>query len=226
MDNYAEQLIVFLKGKADLEEKQAMEQYMRNQFVFLGLRSSVRREVYREFFAEHGKVQDSVGVARILYEQPEREFRYIALDILTKDVKKQPREVIDFYEQLVVADSWWDTVDLLASTLVGGHFEKYPELIPEYIAKWINGENIWLARTAILFQLKYKENTDAGLLFTNCEKWLDSKEFFIQKAIGWALRQYAKFNADAVLEFVEAYDLAPLSRREALKHFKKKERSE
>ncbi|MBC1229685.1 DNA alkylation repair protein [Listeria booriae] len=219
MDNYAERLIQFLKERADSDEKQAMEQYMRNQFVFLGLRSPVRRVLYREFVAEHGKPQDVIAVARELYGQPEREFRYMAIDMLSKVVKKQPREMLDFYEQLIVTEPWWDTVDLLASTLVGGHLQLYPDMIEAHNTKWIDGDDIWLARTAILFQLKYKDKTDAALLFANCEKWLDSDEFFIQKAIGWALRQYAKFDANAVLAFVESHDLAPLSRREALKHF-------
>ncbi|MBC2057484.1 DNA alkylation repair protein [Listeria booriae] len=219
MDNYAERLIQFLKEREDSDEKQAMEQYMRNQFVFLGLRSPVRRVLYREFVAEHGKPQDVIAVARELYGQPEREFRYMAIDMLSKVVKKQPREMLDFYEQLIVTEPWWDTVDLLASTLVSGHLQLYPDMIEAYNTKWTDGDDIWLARTAILFQLKYKDKTDAALLFANCEKWLDSDEFFIQKAIGWALRQYAKFDANAVLAFVESHDLAPLSRREALKHF-------
>ncbi|WP_260444198.1 DNA alkylation repair protein [Listeria rocourtiae] len=207
-----------MREHANSEEKQAMEQYMRNQFVFLGLRSPKRRVLYRNFIAECGKPQDTISVAKKLYEQEEREFCYIAIDILTKSVKKQSMDVIDFYEQLIQTEPWWDTVDLLASTLVGGHFAVYPELIPTYNAKWIDGNDMWLARTAILFQLKYKEKTDAMLLFANCEKWLDSEDFFIQKAIGWALRQYAKFDSEAVIDFVETHDLAPLSRREALKH--------
>lgn len=219
MDNYTEQLILYMKEHANSKEKQVMEQYMRNQFVFLGLRSPKRRLIYRDFVAEYGKPQDVMVVAQELYAQVEREFYYIAIDILAKSVKKQPVEVVDFYEQLIKTEPWWDTVDLLASTLVGGHFALHPELIEKYNAKWIDGDDIWLARTAILFQLKYKEKTDVALLFANCEKWLDSDEFFIQKAIGWALRQYAKFDAEAVLEFVESHALAPLSRREALKHF-------
>lgn len=219
MDNYTEQLILYMKEHANSKEKQVMEQYMRNQFVFLGLRSPKRRLIYRDFVAEYGKSQDVMVVAQELYAQVEREFYYIAIDILAKSVKKQPVEVVDFYEQLIKTEPWWDTVDLLASTLVGGHFALHPELIEKYNAKWIDGDDIWLARTAILFQLKYKEKTDVALLFANCEKWLDSDEFFIQKAIGWALRQYAKFDAEAVLEFVESHALAPLSRREALKHF-------
>nr|WP_051999385.1 DNA alkylation repair protein [Listeria cornellensis] len=208
-----------MKEHADSEEKRAMEQYMRNQFVFLGLRSPKRRVVYRDFVAAYGKPKDAIAVAKELYAQSEREFYYMAIDILTKGVKKQSMDAVDFYERLILTEPWWDTVDLLASTLVGGHFALYPELVEKYNAKWIEGDNIWLARTAILFQLKYKEKTDETLLFANCEKWLGSDEFFIQKAIGWALRQYAKFDADAVLDFVESHALAPLSRREALKHF-------
>lgn len=219
MDSYTEQLVLYMKEHAEPEEKQAMEQYMRNQFVFLGLRSPKRRVIYRDFVAEHGKPKDAIAIAKELYTQSEREFYYMAIDILTKNVKKQSVDAVDFYEQLIRTEPWWDTVDLLASTLIGGHFALYPELIETYNAKWIDGDDIWLVRTAILFQLKYKEKTDAELLFANCAKWLDSDEFFIQKAIGWALRQYAKFDADAVLAFVASHDLAPLSRREALKHF-------
>lgn len=153
-----------------------------------------------------------------LFAEEERELQYAAIDLLSRYGKKQASEAIEIYEQLVTTKSWWDTVDGLAGTVVSNHFKLYPDLIPIYNEAWINGDNIWLARTAILFQLKYKEETNAELLFANCEKWLGSKEFFIQKAIGWALRQYAKVDSEAVRVFVNSHTLAPLSRREALKH--------
>lgn len=195
-----------------------MEAYMKNQFTFLGIRAGERKKLLARFLKEQGEPVDLLGLVKILFQEEEREFQYVAIDLLSRYGKKQPSEAILVYEELVVQKSWWDTVDGLAGTVISNHFAMYPELIPSYNAKWIDGDNIWLARTAILFQLKYKEKTDTELLFSNCEKWLDSKEFFIQKAIGWALRQYAKESPEEVRRFVKSHSLAPLSKREALKH--------
>lgn len=200
------------------QDASPMEAYMKNQFTFLGIRAGERKKLVATFLKENGEPVDLLGLAASLFAEEEREFQYVAIDLLSRYGKKQPSEAIEVYEKLIVTKSWWDTVDGLAGTVVSNHFKLYPELIPAYNEAWINGDNIWLARTAILFQLKYKEQTDVELLFSNCEKWLDSKEFFIQKAIGWALRQYAKVDSEAVRQFVNSQPLAPLSRREALKH--------
>ena len=127
---------------------------------------------------------------------------------------------IPFLEELIVTKSWWDSVDSIVPTFLGGIFLKHPELISAYIPKWIASDNIWLQRTAILFQLKYKEKMDEELLFWIIGQLHSSKEFFIQKAIGWVLREYAKTNPDAVWEYVQNNELAPLSKREAIKHIK------
>ncbi|EAD2302967.1 DNA alkylation repair protein [Listeria monocytogenes] len=201
-----------------LTDAPPMEAYMKNQFTFLGIRAGERKKLVAAYLKENGAPQDLLEFTIALFAEEEREFQYVAIDLLSRYGKKQPSEAIKVYEQLIVTKSWWDTVDGLAGTVVSNHFKLYPELIPTYNETWINGDNIWLARTAILFQLKYKEKTDVDLLFFNCEKWLASKEFFIQKAIGWALRQYAKVDSGAVRQFVNSHSLAPLSRREALKH--------
>ncbi|EAK8915423.1 DNA alkylation repair protein [Listeria monocytogenes] len=201
-----------------LTDAPPMEAYMKNQFTFLGIRAGERKKLVAAYLKENGAPQDLLEFTIALFAEEEREFQYVAIDLLSRYGKKQPSEAIKVYEQLIVTKSWWDTVDGLAGTVVSNHFKLYPELIPTHNEAWINGDNIWLARTAILFQLKYKEKTDVDLLFFNCEKWLASKEFFIQKAIGWALRQYAKVDSGAVRQFVNSHSLAPLSRREALKH--------
>ncbi|AYY71362.1 DNA alkylation repair protein [Listeria monocytogenes] len=206
------------RAHRSLTDAPPMEAYMKNQFTFLGIRAGERKKLVAAYLKENGAPQDLLGFTIALFAEEEREFQYVAIDLLSRYGKKQPSEAIKVYEQLIVTKSWWDTVDGLAGTVVSNHFKLYPELIPTYNEAWINGDNIWLARTAILFQLKYKEKTDVDLLFSNCEKWLDSKEFFIQKAIGWALRQYAKVDSGAVRQFVNSHSLAPLSRREALKH--------
>lgn len=206
------------RANRSLEEAGPMEAYMKNQFTFLGIKAGKRKQLLSEFIKENGAPTDLLDYVIVLFKEEEREFQHVAIDLLSRYGKEQPREAIQVYEKLIVTKSWWDTVDGLAGTIISNHFKLYPDLIPTYNEAWINGENIWLARTAILFQLKYKEQTDTELLFSNCEKWLGSKEFFIQKAIGWALRQYAKVDSEAVRVFVNTHPLAPLSRREALKH--------
>ncbi|EAH4447175.1 TPA: DNA alkylation repair protein [Listeria innocua] len=206
------------RANRSVADSKPMEAYMKNQFPFLGIRATERKKLVADFLRENGMPDDLLELVVELFAEEERELQYAAIDLLSRYGKKQASEAIEIYEQLVTTKSWWDTVDALAGTVVSNHFKLYPDLIPIYNEAWINGDNIWLARTAILFQLKYKEETNAELLFANCEKWLGSKEFFIQKAIGWALRQYAKVDSEAVRVFVNSHTLAPLSRREALKH--------
>ncbi|EDO1129366.1 DNA alkylation repair protein [Listeria innocua] len=206
------------RANRSVADSKPMEAYMKNQFPFLGIRATERKKLVADFLRENGMPDDLLRLVVELFAEEERELQYAAIDLLSRYGKKQASEAIEIYEQLVTTKSWWDTVDGLAGTVVSNHFKLYPDLIPIYNEAWINGDNIWLARTAILFQLKYKEETNAELLFANCEKCLGSKEFFIQKAIGWALRQYAKVDSEAVRVFVNSHTLAPLSRREALKH--------
>ncbi|MBC1909796.1 DNA alkylation repair protein [Listeria innocua] len=206
------------RANRSVADSKPMEAYMKNQFPFLGIRATERKKLVADFLRENGMPDDLLELVVELFAEEERELQYAAIDLLSRYGKKQASEAIEIYEQLVTTKSWWDTVDGLAGTVVSNHFKLYPDLIPIYNEAWINGDNIWLARTAILFQLKYKEETNAELLFANCEKWLGSKEFFIQKAIGWALRQYAKVDSEAVRVFVNSHTIAPLSRREALKH--------
>ncbi|WP_036095968.1 DNA alkylation repair protein [Listeria floridensis] len=205
-------------AKRDEAGAAKMEAYMRNQFSFLGIRAPERKQILKTFL-EQAELDDfGLTLAVELYQEPEREFQYLANDLLGRFAKKQDADAILVYEKLITMKSWWDTVDSLASSAVGKHFQKYPELIEVYNAKWLESDNIWLNRTTLIFQLSYKEKTDANLLFANCARLAGSDEFFIQKAIGWGLRQYAKVDPEAVRAFVEQQELAPLSKREALKH--------
>ena len=108
---------------------------------------------------------------------------------------------------------------MLAQKCVGPLLFRFSDLVSNQVAAWISSQNIWLIRTAILFQNRYKEKTDFKLLTSIVIQFVDSEEFFIQKAIGWALREYAKTSADDVLAFVESQNIGNLARREALKHF-------
>ena len=125
---------------------------------------------------------------------------------------------MDLCEQLIIQKSGWDTVDHLAINVAGPLCRNHPALIKTHIHEWRHAADSWLRRSAILFQLKYKNKTDADLLFDIIRDQAEDDEFFIRKAIGWALREYAKTEPDRVRAFVDDTSLKPLSRREALKH--------
>lgn len=120
-------------------------------------------------------------------------------------------------ERLLITKSWWDTVDFLASHITSALFLNYPQQTLEYITHWRQSENIWLRRTALLFQLKFKHDTDSLLLFDVIRENQENSEFFIQKAIGWALREYSKTDPIAVKKFIVEQNIQGLAKREALK---------
>ncbi|MDR6555220.1 DNA alkylation repair protein [Paenibacillus qinlingensis] len=221
---YMNELEKWLRTHANTENAPSMEAYMKNHFPFLGIRNPERVALTKQFTKEHGfpKGEEAVRVAQELWRLPEREFHYTALLMLIQVRKTVPAEHIQALEQFVVTNSWWDSVDTIADHLIGYHLQRFPDLIPSYVEKWLASNNMWLQRTAILFQLKYKKKTDVPLLFHCISVMADSKEFFIRKAIGWALREYSKTDAAAVQSFVASTALSPLSVREALKVIDKK----
>ncbi|MDP3461388.1 MAG: DNA alkylation repair protein [Bacteroidales bacterium] len=198
--------------------------YMKNQSEFFGLKAPERRTLQQEFLKETGlpDPHQLSGIIINAWEQPQREFQYSAMEVLFKMRKQSTPQLITLYEFMITHKSWWDTVDYLAPNLAGDWFTRYPEQRDEIIAKWMKSENIWLQRACLLFQLKYKDRTDAPLLFSLITKLKTHKEFFIRKAIGWSLREYAKVNPDAVRSFVENTTLSGLSQREAMKHIGRK----
>ena len=207
------------RNQGNPEVAQGQMAYMRHQFDFFGLKMPAWMGLTKTIHAQNGipDGEDLKMLIRLCFEDEHREMHYFGLETLQKTLKKQPPECIDFLEELILTRSWWDTVDWI-NKLVGLHFRQYPQLIPPTIERWMASENIWLQRVCMIFQLTYKDKTDAALLFKNITRLAGSKEFFLQKGAGWALRQYAKTNPEAVLEFVEKTRLAPLTRREALKN--------
>ena len=195
--------------------------YLRNQFDFYGLQSPLRREVIKAAFKQHtfNSEAELIACAKEIWEQPERECHYAALELLAKYKKLWTIDIISFFEYLITTKSWWDSVDTIFSLLLAPYFKLFPQQIKSITGRWNKTEdNYWLQRCSIMFQKPYKKDTDTALLkqyILNCNH---SKEFFIQKAIGWALREYAKTNPEWVKEFVANNKLAPLSIREALKH--------
>lgn len=197
--------------------------YMRHQFEYYGLKAPEWVALSKQIFADKGipEGENLKTLARLCMNDEYREVNYFALEMVQKVQKKQPEEFIDFFEELIITRSWWDTVDWLAK-LVGIHFRRFPYLILPVTERWMASGNMWLQRVCLIFQLLYKEKTDAQLLFRYILELKDSKEFFIQKAAGWALRQYSKTDAEAVMAFIENHpELAPLTKREGLKWLKK-----
>ena len=225
MSDYLQPLITSMAEAADAHNAAQMAAYLRNQFPFLGIKSPQRRELLKAFLREYGPpaLDDTASVAKELWGQSVREHQYNALDILRRQQKKLGPEFVPTLEWLIITKSWWDTVDGLASNIAGPIFAGYPETRATAVRQWRSVENIWLRRTTLLFQLKYKDKTDAPLLFSLIEENLLDKEFFIQKAIGWALREYSKTDETAVREFVANTELSPLAEREALKWLKRQE---
>ncbi len=205
---------------ADPSQAAPMKKYMRDQFEYLGIKTPQSTALQKQFHAEYGlpEVSELDSILRNLWALPQREFQYVGLGLLDKTEKNLPAQFIKTIEYLIVTKSWWDTVDALAGHTVGTHFRRFPDVREKYLSKWRASKNIWLRRTAILFQLNYKKETDFELLGEIIRENLDSKEFFINKAIGWSLRQYARVDPKAVSKFVKSTPLHPLSRREAMKH--------
>lgn len=201
----------------------AMAKYMKNNFVFFGIKTPERRSLFISIWKEN-KAEISANartIAWFLFEKKQREFHYCAVEILIKELKgKYTTEDITRIEKLITTHSWWDSVDTIAKYILGQYLIEFPESIDKIISKFSNSENMWLIRSAILFQLGYKEKTDFDFLKKICLQHQHSSQFFIQKAIGWSLREYAKINPEAVKKFVAIAELKPLSKKEALKNLR------
>lgn len=223
-----EPLLKAFRANADSKKAEAMSAYMRDQFPFLGVPQPIRKQLVKEHMLTYGKPQSAEEIlyaAQYLWELEEREFAYLAMGLLEGGVKFLNLSHIHSIEQFIITRSWWDTVDGLATSTVGGVIKRYPEAWEEYASRWIHADQMWLNRTGILFQLKYKAQTNTDLLHQAIDAHRESKEFFLQKAIGWALREYAKTNPEWVWNYVETHELMPLSRREALRRLERRERS-
>jgi 3-methyladenine DNA glycosylase AlkD len=224
MHPYASSIQKLYKQYANPAKARPMKAYMRNQFEYLGIQTPQSAELSSQFYGEHG-LPPLAGLEEILcdlWALPEREYQYVAGGLLGRMANELPANFIRVMEYLLVTKSWWDTVDSLAGGSVGIHLKRYPRVKEKYISRWRKSENIWLKRTTLLFQLGYKKDTDFPLLCSLIEENLGSKEFFINKAIGWALRQYSRVNPEDVRTFVAQTPLHPLSKREALKWLERK----
>jgi 3-methyladenine DNA glycosylase AlkD len=220
MHPYTTSLKTLFEQHANPTQAAPMRKYMRDQFEYLGIKSPQFKVLMKDFITANGMpaIKDLDIILRDLWALPQREFQYVAISLLSRSEKELPARFIKTIEYLLVTKSWWDTVDTISGGALGVHFQRFADVRKKHLTKWRVSNNFWLRRASILFQLNYKKETDFDLLCEIIRENLDSKEFFINKAIGWALRQYARTDPKAVKRFVKATLLHPLSQREAMKH--------
>jgi 3-methyladenine DNA glycosylase AlkD len=219
MDRYLNDLILDFYGHRDDLRAERQKAYMKDHFEFFGLTSPIRKELQKPYLLKSNLPQKEqmYSIVKELWKKPERELQYFSQEMVYKYSKDYKKEDISLFEHMITKKSWWDTVDFIASNILGSYFKKYPDTRIDKVDNWLASNNIWLQRSALLFQLKYKDEVDTQILSDAINSLLGSKEFFINKAIGWSLRQYGKYNSEWVIDFVERTPLENLSRREALK---------
>ncbi|OWF37592.1 uncharacterized protein LOC110467243 [Mizuhopecten yessoensis] len=208
-----------------------MKQYMRGQFEFYGIKAPELKGIVKEVLGTYPKLTTDQALELLwkAWQQPNREFQIMAIHYASNNISiligsdlKCCRRFLDTIQKLITNKSWWDSVDMLAINVIGPMVAKHPNDLGLVMDKWVEDKDMWLRRTAILHQLKYKQKTDSQKLFRYCLMRAEEKEFFIQKSIGWALREYGKTNGKDVKQFVTEHKdtLSNLSVREALKHIK------
>ncbi|NUK24500.1 DNA alkylation repair protein [Streptomyces lunaelactis] len=220
-DTVMDRLTTVYPTGADAARAEGAAAYMKDIAPFLGLYTAARRDLSRTVLEGTARPDeaDCTAIALRCWDLPEREYQYFAVDYLRRQVKRCSSGFLPVVRHLVVTVPWWDTVDALASHVVGPLVSADPKL-KTVMDAWIDDDHLWVVRTALLHQLRYKDTTDAERLFDYCLRRADHPDFFIRKAIGWCLREYARTDPDAVRDFVEGAGdrLSPLSVREATKH--------
>ena len=201
------------------EQAQKMSKYMLNKFEYIGIKTPERRKIFKNFFKEY-KNEEKIDWEFVnkCWENKYREFQYIAADYLKNMQDKLTIDDIPKLKQLILKKSWWDTIDNLDMTI--GTLVLKDSNVNKILLEWSLDENIWLKRIAIDHQLLRKEKTNTELLEKILKNNLGQTEFFINKAIGWALRDYSKTNPEWVKNFIEKNreNMAKLSIKEASKY--------
>lgn len=219
MHQYIKPIAALFNEYADAENAIGAKAYMRNQFEFFGLKAAGRRTIIKEYLKNGLPPKTELKkIITELWQLPQREFQYFGIALIAACKKEWDSDFIPLIEYMITNKSWWDSVDGMASEITGPFFKKHPALIKKITTKWNTSKNLWLQRSSLLFQLKYKHSLDVDLLQKYILQLSASKEFFIQKAIGWTLREYGKTNSRWVIDFVSNNSLSALSKREALKH--------
>lgn len=217
-----QQLEIAFSHNSDPDRAVKSAQYMKNKFMYYGIDATQRKVIQKTWFNELKQAEgtfDHWELIREMWDKDQREIHYVAIDWLNSWKKSiiQKEDIIHL-EWLITNHSWWDSVDAIASNYLGEYFKKFPQECKETIEDWRNSDNMWLNRSCLIYQLKYKDEVDFELLKSLIKQYQPNNEFFIQKAIGWALRQYSKFNPEAVRAFINEINLQGLAKREGAKY--------
>ncbi|MBP5432759.1 DNA alkylation repair protein [Ruminococcus sp.] len=218
MDKYTTIKKLF-ENNRNPENSSSMAQYMKNKFIFYGIATPLRKELYKNLLkTEKASKKIDWSFLDKCYSDDHREFQYLVYDYLLAMKKYLVFDDIEKIQCYIITKPWWDTTDFLCKVI--GEIGLYDQRVSELMLNWSAGSNIWLKRAAILHQLSYKAKTDTRLLehiILNC---LGSDEFFINKAIGWALREYSKTDPEWVESFISRRKnkLSPLSIKEGSKY--------
>ena len=184
---------------------EAMAAYMKNHFSFAGISAPQRSVLLRPIWRDHKPTikEDIHNICNDLWMLDHREYQMIAMELMGKCKKQFNTDDLNFVQNLITTKSWWDSVDFLASTILGTILKPHPNLAQDVAREMMSSNNMWLKRSALIFQLKYKSETNKALLYELIAETQGSTEFFINKAAGWALRQYSKFNPSSVALFIQ-----------------------
>jgi 3-methyladenine DNA glycosylase AlkD len=214
-----------LAQNADPHKAPAMQAYMKSDMPYHGVQTPELRALCRSLFDKFPLASAEEwfdAVLTLWRDATHREERYCAIELAAAPQYAEFRtlDALPIYEEMIVSGAWWDYVDVLAANHIGELLRRYPREMSRTMRSWAKSDDNWKRRTAILCQLKFKQHTNLRLLYHNIEESLDIPNFFLRKAIGWALREYAKTEPSEVRRYVtvHAKDLHPLSRREALKN--------
>ena len=213
-----------LRQNANSEKAPGMQAYMKSEMPYLGVQTPALKAVCRRVFSSHPieKQKRWMDTIRAVWRNADyREERYAAIRLGEHPAYEDFRtlEALPCYEEMIVDGAWWDYVDAIAPRLAGGLLTRYPTEMKGVMLDWAHSSDVWKRRASIICQLKFKDATDVGLLQSCIEPSIDHAEFFLRKAIGWALREYAKTDSDEVIVYVteNAHRLSTLSKRQALR---------
>ena len=211
-----------LVAVADPDKAGPMAAYMKTDMPFYGVQKAARVPILRDALKRFSPTDrsDYGSAVLALWNLPHREEKYLAIGYARMFPQFVTLSSVPLYRRMIVEGAWWDLVDETAIHLVGDVLLRQRDRMTPKVEEWIDDRDMWLRRTSILAQIGHKDATDARLLFDACERRMHETEFFIRKAIGWALRDYGKTDPDAVGAFVTEHrdELSGLSYREATKH--------
>lgn len=224
MNDFKDEIVYQLERNKNENNQTRMEAYMKHYFPFYGIKSPELKKLLKPIFDKNSRISETkrFHTARLLFQEEHRECHYAALSLLEEGINKSPLSAIGFYKELLMTKPWWDSIDMISTKLCGSYFKRFPCMLEPITEDWKRSSHMWVRRSSILHQLKFKDYTNEQLLFETIHSVKHEKEFFIEKAVGWALREYSKTNPHAVVSFLEQTEVRPLSKREALKWMKGK----